>query len=164
VVDLRGGAAADKDTARRGAETDTLTGIEGAIGSGGSDRFWGDGGNNWFQGGKGKDTFTGGAGRDLYDYNLTTASAVGAGRDVITDFDHLVDDLDLAGIDADTGVAGNQAFRWVGSAALTGPGEVGFFVADGNTIIRMRTDADAAAEGEIQLTGIRTLSELDFYL
>ena len=62
----------------------------------------GDGGANWFQGGGGKDTFTGGGGRDLYDYNLTSASPVGAGRDVITDFDHLTDDIDLMGIDADT--------------------------------------------------------------
>ena len=164
VVDLRGDAATDTDTARRGTETDTLTGIEGAIGRGGADVFYGDSQNNWFQGGGGKDTFTGGAGRDLYDYNLTSASPVGAGRDVITDFAHLVDKIDLMGIDAVTTAAGNQAFRWVGSAALTGPGEVGFFTSDGNTIVRMSTDADATSEGEIQLTGIKTLTALDFYL
>ena len=164
TVDLRGDTAADKDTAKRGTETDTLTGIEGAITAGGNDRLYGDNGNNWFQGGGGKDTFTGGAGRDLYDYNLTSASPVGSGRDVITDFVHLQDDIDLMGIDANTTVAGNQAFRWVGTAALTGPGEVGYFTSGGNTIIRMSTDADVASEGEIQLTGIKTLSALDFYL
>jgi hypothetical protein len=68
------------------------------------------------------------------------------------------------GIDADTTAAGNQAFRWVGSAALTGPGEVGFFTSGGNTIVRMSTDADVASEAEIQLTGIKTLTALDFYL
>jgi hypothetical protein len=52
----------------------------------------------------------------------------------------------------------------VGTAALTGAGQVGYFTSGGNTIIHMSTDADAAAEGEIQLTGIKTLSELDFYL
>jgi Ca2+-binding RTX toxin-like protein len=161
TVDLRG--TADTDTAKRGSETDTLTGIEGAIAGGGADRFWGDGGANWFQGGGGKDTFTGGAGRELYDYNLTSASPTGSGRDVITDFAHLTDKIDLMGIDADSTVAGNQAFRWVGSAALTGPGEVGFFTSGGNTIVRMSTDADAASEGEIQLTGIKTLTALDFY-
>ena len=164
TVDLRGDTASDTDTAKRGTETDTLTGIEGAIGRGGNDRFWGDNGANWFQGGGGKDTFTGGAGRDLYDLNSTSASAVGSGRDVITDFDHLVDKIDLIGIDADTTVAGNQAFRWVGKAALTGPGEVGFFTSGGNTIVRMSTDADVASESEIQLTGIKSLTALDFYL
>ena len=163
-VDLRGDGPGDTDTARRGDGNDTLTGIDGAIAGGGRDRFWGDGGDNWIQGGGGKDTFTGGGGSDLYDYNLTSASPTGSGRDVITDFRHLTDDIDLMGIDADTTVAGNQAFRWVGSAALTGPGEVGFFTSGGNTIVRMSTDADAASEGEIQLTGIKTLTALDFYL
>ena len=164
VVDLRGDAASDTDTAKRGSETDTLTGIEGAIGRGGADVFYGDSQANWFQGGGGKDTFTGGAGRDTYDLNSTSASAVGTARDVITDFVQLTDKIDLIGIDADSTVAGNQAFRWVGSAALTGPGEVGFFTSGGNTIIRISNDADAAAEAEIQLTGIKTLSALDFYL
>jgi hypothetical protein len=164
VVDLRGNGPGGASTAKRGTETDTLTGIEGAIGGGGNDRFWGDGGPNWFQGGGGKDTFTGGAGRDLYDYNLTSASPAGAGRDVITDFAPGIDRIDLMGIDADASVAGNQAFRWVGKAALTGPGEVGYFTSGGNTIVRMSTDADAAAEAEIQLTGIKTLTALDFYL
>ena len=164
TVDLRGDAATDTDTARRGSETDTLTGIEGAVGSSAGDIFFGDNGDNWFQGGGGKDTFTGGSGRDLYDYNLTSAAGLGTGRDVITDFDHLVDDIDLAGIDADATVAGNQAFRWVATAALTGAGEVGYYTADGNTIVRMSTDADAASEGEIQLSGIRTLTAVDFYL
>jgi hypothetical protein len=164
VVDLRGDAATDTDTAKRGTETDTLTGIEGAIGRGGADVFYGDGQANWFQGGGGKDTFTGGSGRDTYDLNSTSASAVGTARDVITDFAHLVFKIDLMGIDADTTVAGNQSFRWVGSATLTGPGEVGFYTSGGNTIVRMSTDADAASEGEIQLTGIKTLSALDFYL
>ena len=48
--------------------------------------------------------------------------------------------------------------------ALTGAGEVGYFTSGGNTIIRMSTDADVASEGEIQLTGIKTLAALDFYL
>ena len=164
VVDLRGDAASDKDTARRGGETDTLTGIEGAIGGGGNDTFYGDNAANWFQGGGGKDTFTGGSRRDLYDYNLTSASPVGAGRDVITDFDHLVDKLDLSGIDADATIAGNQAFRWVGTDALTGPGEVGAFTSGGNTIVRMSTDTDIASEAEIQLNGIVRVSAADFYL
>ncbi len=163
-VDLRGDAPGDTDTAKRGDGNDTLTGIEGAIGGGGRDRFWGDSGDNWFQGGKGKDTFTGGDGQDLYDYNLTTASRPGSGRDVITDFHHLTDKIDLSGIDADTTTAGDQAFHWVGSAALTGPGELGFFTSGGNTIILASTDGDRGAEFQIQLNGVPGVSALDFYL
>ena len=87
------------------------------------------------------------------------------GRDVVTDFAPGVDDLDLAGLDADTTVAGDQAFRFVGTAGLgTTPGAVGYFVSGGNTVVRASTDADSTAELEIQLTGTKTLSAEDFYL
>jgi len=153
------------DKATRGSETDTLYNVEGAIGSSAADTFKGNQYNNFFQGGLGKDTATGGSGRDLYDFNAVADSQAGATtRDLITDFDHLVDKLDLMGLDADTGVAGNQAFRWVGTAALSGPGEVGFFTSGGTTIIRASNDADAASEFEIQLTGIKALTAVDFYL
>lgn len=83
---------------------------------------------------------------------------------MITDFAHLGDKIDLMSVDADGAIAGDQAFTWVGAAALTGPGEVGYYHAGGNTVIRASTDADAAAELEIQLTGIKTLTTADFYL
>ena len=72
--------------------------------------------------------------------------------------------LDLMGIDADATIAGNQAFRFVGTAALTGAGQAGFFTSGGNTIVRGSTDADAASEFEIQLNGIVALTAQDFYL
>ena len=53
-------------TARRGGEVDTLTSIEGAIGSSKADRFKGDAGPNWFEGGLGKDVYTGGGFPDTY--------------------------------------------------------------------------------------------------
>ena len=126
TVDLRGDASGDTDTAKRGSETDTLTGIEGAVGGGGNDRFFGDGADNWFQGGRGSDIFTGGAGRDLYDLNRIDASPVGSGRDRITDFTHLGDKIDLAGIDADTNsgrqpgisLGGDVGARWSGRGRL----------------------------------------------
>lgn len=149
----------------RGGETDTLSGIEGAIGSSAADTFKGDANANWFQGGLGRDVFTGGGGRDFYDFNAVADSKSGsATRDVITDFTPLTDKLDLSGIDADPTVAGNQAFRWIGSGTLDGPGELGFVIVGGNTIVQASTDADAAAEFQIQLTGIKALSAVDFFL
>jgi hypothetical protein len=49
-------------------------------------------------------------------------------------------------------------------ATMTDPGEVRFFTSGGNTIIRASTDADAASGLEIQLTGIKPLTAVDFYL
>ena len=162
MVDL----STSTDTAKRGTETDTLTGIEGAIGSSAADTFKGDANANWFQGGLGKDTFTGGSGRDLYDFNAVAESGITTTtHDVITDFDHLTDDIDLMGIDADSTVAGNQAFHWVGSAAFTGtPGELGFFTSGGDTIIRASTDTDSPGEFQIRLTGMKALTVDDFFM
>ena len=89
-------------------------------------------------------------------------SPAGATRDVVTDFDPASDVLDLAGIDADSTVPGNQSFRWVAKATLTGAAQLGYFTSGGMTIVRASTDADAAAEVEIQLTGTKTLTEGDF--
>ena len=138
--------------ATRGAETDGLTSIEGAIGSTAGDSFTGNAGANWFQGGLGRDVCTGGGGRDLYDFNSVADSKTGsANRDVIGDFAHLTDKLDLMGIDADTGTEGNQAFRWVGTSAFTGePGELGYVTSGDDIIVRASTDADTAAEFQIQ--------------
>ena len=154
------------DTARRGSETDTLSSIQGVIGSSAGDTFRGDGAANLFMGGDGKDTYTGGGGRDLYDFNALSDSRVGfSARDVITDFAHGTDKIDLSGIDADTTRPGDQAFHWVGNAPFTGaPGELGFFTSGANTVIQASNDGDTAGELQIQLTGHPALSASDFYL
>ena len=158
VVDLSTNPA----TAKRGGETDTLTSIEGAIGSDKADTFKGDASNNEFQGGLGKDTYTGGGGRDLYAFKTVQDSPAGAGRDVIKDFVPGQDVIDVSDIDADSTMPGQQSFRWVGKATLTGAAQLGYYVSGGNTIVRASTDADAAAELEIQLTGMKTLTAADF--
>ena len=94
VVDLRGDPVADTDTARRGTETDTLTGIDGAIAGGGNDRFFG--------GQRGQ--LVPGRARQGHVHRWERARPLRLqpgqpepgrrGRDVVTDFDHLVDDID----------------------------------------------------------------------
>jgi hypothetical protein len=53
------------------------------------------------------------------------------------------------------------AWPWVGKATLTGAAQLSYYVSGGNTIVRASTDADAAAELEIQLTGKKTLTVSD---
>ncbi len=158
TVDL----SATPATAKRGGETDTLIGIEGAIGSDGADIFKGSSGDNEFQGGLGKDTYTGGGGRDVYDFDKVQDSPAGASRDVIKDFVPGQDVIDLAGVDGDRTTPGNQAFRWVGKATLTGTAQLGYYVSGNTTIVRASNDADAAPEIEIQLNGVKTLTPADF--
>ena len=158
VVDL----STAPGTAKRGGETDQLTSIEGAIGSDKADTFKGSGGDNEFQGGLGKDTATGGGGRDLYAFRSAQDSPAGAGRDIIKDFAPGQDVIDVGNLDADSTLPGQQTFRWVGKATLTGAAQLGYYVAGGNTIVRASTDADAAAEVEIQLNGVNVLMLTDF--
>ena len=72
---------------------------------------------------------------------------------MIKDFVPGQDVIDVSDIDADSTTPGQQSFRWVGKATLTGAAQLGYYVSGGNTIVRASTDADAAAEVEIQLNG-----------
>jgi Ca2+-binding RTX toxin-like protein len=100
-VDLAAG------TARIGGGTDTLAGIENAIGTPGDDVLVGDGGANSLDGiagddriagGPGDDTLIGGAGSDLLDYagagsavtvDLGEGTATGHGTDDVSEFEEV---------------------------------------------------------------------------
>ncbi|MFL5335432.1 MAG: calcium-binding protein, partial [Geminicoccaceae bacterium] len=117
-----------------------LQGADGSdtlLGGGGADRLSGDGGNDTLKGGSGADTLigslgvdalTGGSDADKFQYfgftTLTSPgdSGVGLGhRDVIADFQHGVDKIDLHFVDAQTSVGhlGNQDFSFIGDNAIS---------------------------------------------
>ncbi len=106
-------------------------------------------------GGAGADTLYGSGGanpNDIYDYAAVSDSPTGAGRDKIVNFmGDLGEQIDLTTIDADTTVAGNQAFIWSGSFTAGHLRYVG-------ELLQGNTDADAAAEFEIQLIGAPALN------
>jgi hypothetical protein len=131
------------------------------------------GGNDRLLGGRGNDRLTGGTGADVFIFNSTAElGLMASATDVITDFRPGVDRINLSGIDAMTGVAGNQAFVFVGRNAIgTSPqGEVSFQLydrpgtADDVTLVRIDTDGDRDAEAVIRLTGLHLLSASDFIL
>lgn len=163
LVDL--GAA--QDVARRGTETDLLFAIEGAVGSAQADTFRGDAEANRFRGNGGRDSVTGGAGPDVFDYDALAHSPAGANRDVITDFIHLADDIDLLTIDARSSTpAVNDAFAFIATrgAAFTGAGQVRWHQSGGNTFVEANVDANLAPDLQIELTGLKTLTAADFVL
>ena len=113
------------------------TTIENAVGGGGDDviignavsnRLSGGGGDDRLSGGDGVDYFSGGAGNDIFvaEINATkVASKSGPiSLDVVLDF-AAGDKIDLSGIDANSGVDGDQAFTFVGHAAANGAGQIG---------------------------------------
>ena len=76
-------------------------------GSSGIDALNGGTGNDVLIGGAGKDAMTGDAGADDFDFNSIAEIGNGATRDIIRDFVHLTDDLDLSTIDANGAAIGN---------------------------------------------------------
>jgi Ca2+-binding RTX toxin-like protein len=141
-----------------GDGTDLMFGGEGndAMDGGlGNDDVRGQNGADTLIGGGGLDRLMGGAGNDTFDYNAVTDSRAGATlRDVITTaFDGVGaaagDKIDLATIDANAGIGGNQAFAFRGTAAFTGAGQLRVAASGTDTLIQANTGGTLAADLEI---------------
>lgn len=148
---------------------DTLIGNAGAnslSGYGGQDALLGGAGNDALAGGAGKDTLTGGAGTDRFVFAAIGDSVVGANADRITDFRQAQNDrVDLSALDANTGMAGNQAFTFIGTGLYTHhAGELRYASNSGQTTIAGDVDGDGTSDFHIILTGAITLQAADFVL
>jgi arylsulfatase A-like enzyme len=114
-------SGADRDTLSGGGDADTLTG------------------------GAGADRLLGGDGNDVFDFNSVAASGP-ASADTIVGFAGAGggdgDRIDLGGIDANTGIAGNQAFVLGG----TGAGRVRLLESGTKTLVVANVDRDADPE------------------
>ena len=136
----------------------------------GNDTVIGSAGADTILGGAGKDVFTGGAGADTFKFVAVTDSGIGANWDLITDFTVGTDLIDLAGIDANRNVAGDQAFSYIGGTAFSGV--AGELRADNDTVEYTRllgdTNGDKVADFEIRLAWqghtAYALSEASFLL
>lgn len=122
------------------------------IGGAGGDSLRARAGNDRLFGGTSADRLDGGTGLDTYVFRNTFDSAAGAGnRDQIVFFS-TTDVIDLSGIDANVGVAGNQAFTWTGSAAFTGAGQLRFeAVGTRSALVQGDVDGDLVADFEVLL-------------
>ncbi|MDQ7775028.1 MAG: calcium-binding protein [Paracoccus aminovorans] len=156
--------AGGNDTLDGGGDQDLLYGQHGndlLLGRGGADRLFGGLGNDTLDGGHGVDLLAGGAGADVFVF-ATGSTGKGGLRDRISDFQRGIDDLDLRGIDADTGVAGNQALQFsVGAARAHSVWQV---QAGAVMLVRSDTDGDAVFDFEIQVNGTARLGAGDFLL
>jgi Ca2+-binding RTX toxin-like protein len=136
------------DTIRGSSGNDYLDGGPGA------DILYGEVDNDRLTGGAGLDQLSGGPRNDIFDYNAVSESKPGAAnRDVVLDFNGVGvpagDQVDLSTIDANTTKAGNQAFAFKGTGAITGPGQVHVVASGGDTLIQANTGGTTAPELEI---------------
>ncbi|PVZ19500.1 Hemolysin-type calcium-binding repeat-containing protein [Pseudomonas sp. URIL14HWK12:I9] len=134
---------------------DTLTGNSGnnvLEGGAGNDALIGGGGDDRLVGGAGTDTLTGGSGADTYVFTSLADMGCGSARDQIVGFksaEH--DQIDLTAL-------GN--FTFIGSQAFDA--DATHQLRFENGVLYGSTNADGAAEFEIQLTGVKALSASDF--
>ncbi|WP_302466833.1 calcium-binding protein [Teichococcus coralli] len=151
-ADILSGLGGD-DTLQGGGGDDRLDG------GAGNDILLGGEGNDILIGGPGADTLTGGAGNDRFVF-ANGDVGLGAARDVITDFNATAytDLLDLSGIDANTGLDGDQAFVLIGGTSFTAAGQLLF----ANGVLYGNVNADLAPDFEIVLTGVSNLYSWHF--
>lgn len=146
---------------------DILNGLSGAdqlFGHGGDDVLSGDGGEDLLIGGAGADLLTGGYEGDIFQIN-DGDTGLGAAADRITDFVQIVERIDLRGIDADSGTAGDQAFSFIGTAAFSGvAGELRYDFDGTDTWLHADVDGDSVADFEIVLSGGYPMVAGDFFL
>ena len=159
------------------AQGDVLTSIESVIGGTGNDVLIGSShadtlsgnfGNDVIRGDGGHDTLSGGGGADRFVYDNLGDSPANANADRITDFNHGQGDrIDLHLIDANSTVAGDQAFHFIGSAAFGHhAGELRAVVSTtgATTVVTADIDGDGSADVRITLSGSITLQAADFVL
>jgi Ca2+-binding RTX toxin-like protein len=114
----------------------------------------GNDGINVLVGGLGVDTLRGNGGADAFLWSSIDEVGL-ASPDIVADYSGAQGDvLHFTNIDADETIAGNQDFTFIGTAAFTAAGQINWFSNGTDTFIQLNTDADAAAEGMIQLSGV----------
>lgn len=138
-----------------GLGADTLNG------GGGNDILDGGAGNDLIEGGKGGDRLSGGAGRDTFLFRATADSSAVV-RDTITDFAR-GDRIDLSWIDANSKLAGSQAFAFLDSATPASKAGALYYT-EKTGLLRGDLDGDNRADLTIQVAAHLDLSKSDFIL
>lgn len=137
-------------------------GADRLYGRGGADTLVGGAGNDRLVGGAGSDFLTGGTGADRFVFgNRDAGGADLTTGDTISDFNPGESDrIDLAAIDANARVAGNQAFALIGQQAFHKvAGELRVDQSDGvHTVLQADLDGNGLADFWIVLNGKPTVT------
>jgi Ca2+-binding RTX toxin-like protein len=156
-----------------GFEILTFTGLEsGLLGQGntgdntlgannGGSELQGHDGNDTLTDGNGRDVFTGGSGADTFDFSHLSKTIVRLGE--VLDFSTARGDkIDISKIDANSFLAGNQDFQFIGGDAFHGTGsssagELRF----SQRLLQGDLNGDGKADFEIKLVGVLELNTDD---
>jgi Ca2+-binding RTX toxin-like protein len=140
------------------------------LGRAGKDELWGDKGNDTLKGGRHNDILIGGPGRDIlkggrgadsFVLKSVTDSSVGK-SDLIVDFEHGRDNVDLSSIDANSTVDGDQRFDYIAMNPFTGM--AGELRRDSSGMLMGDVDGDGKADFALNILPRVNLTSLDFIL
>jgi serralysin len=180
-IDLNPGAFSDGGGQTSNVQIAFGAIVENATGGAGNDSITGNAVTNNLRGGDGNDTLAGaggtdrlegGAGGDIFTFSGHGDSRDAAVRsdgkkqvaDQLPDFVSGLDKIDLSGLDADRGTAGDQAFSWLGAGAFSGvAGQLRAEVIGGQVHIYGDWDGDSRADLHIIAGGTQILAG-DFVL
>jgi Ca2+-binding RTX toxin-like protein len=157
------------------ADPENVTGDAAAnrfVGGAQNDTLNGGAGDDVLTGGLGRDMLTGGAGRDVFDFDAILESGKKAAtRDLVLDFKHGEDKIDLKDLDANRNKSGDQAFKFIASSdfhhtagelhvlKFDKPGKARDF-----TLVEGDINGDGRADFQIELKGLINLTKGDFIL
>lgn len=123
-----------------------------------NDLIFGYGGGDIITGGLGADLMLGGTGSDQFIYTNINDSAGLLGMDVIADFEHGIDKINLVGIDANVTTMTNDPFTSTlpPNSTFTNPGQLTFV---GNTLYG-NVDTDNDPDFAIQVVGTADFTDV----
>ncbi len=137
------------------------------VGTDSANYLTGNDGNNILTGKGGLDALEGGGGADTFRYLALSDSNAVTGMDRIVDFDFAEGDrVNVSAIDANAGLAGNQAFDTLiaADAAFTEAGQFRFSKMGNYFLAEFNVNGDATAELAIRFQGIEPPDETWFIL
>jgi Ca2+-binding RTX toxin-like protein len=143
-ADAFGGTTGD-DLLAGGGGNDTL------LGGAGADTLQGNKGRDLITGSSGKDVLSGGTGVDTFRFALASNSTA-ANPDRITDLE-AGDIIDLAGIDANTHLRGNQAFVLRDVHTGAGQAVLSYNAETDRTTLSLYVNAGDTVDGLITMNG-----------
>ena len=152
-----------------GAGNDTITGgagADGLNGAAGNDALSGGGGADQLTGGPGTDFLIGGSGADSFIFGALADFGAPGQEDVIADFSPADGDkIRLTAVDANAGLSGDQAFRFLGTGPFSGhAGELHYVQVGADLMVSGDVNGDGLADFQFKVLGISSLQASDFFL
>ena len=132
-----------------------------------NDTLTGGGGGDLLFGGLGADILRGNGGVDGFRYNVT-ADSTAAAKDRILDLQVGVDKIDLTRIDANSLIAGDQAFTFIGDDPFSAAGQLRASYDALNNVWSIEGDVDGDGIADLVILATPTTSDQlsggDFFL